>query len=1083
MNSGRWSKLQIIFDEALELSGEERIAYLIRCCAGDPDLLDDVDRLLRAYENNPDFLETPLEMDGDQPEFSLSERRLGAYRVVRKLGSGGMGVVYLGERADGFFKLRVAIKVVWPDSPIVDLVSRFNRERQILANMNHPNISRLIDGGMTSEGLPYMVMEYIEGERIDKYCDEKMLPVFDRMRLFLKTCEAVQYAHDHQVIHRDLKPGNILVTMDGQVKLLDFGIARVLENDDREIGDSSNNTGIPLLTYSYASPEQVSGEKIKDSSDIYSLGVVLYQLVTGHLPYRLSKQSPIEVINTINNEEPLEITGIGDREMSQQLNLLFRRVLAKRPTDRYLTVNEFAADINKILEGTPLSHNQDIYSSRRERQWRRGAGIFAIFAMIAAIILVGSFGSRLISVSEKELETTYAMKIDQVKDELSRGNQNQSVKILNEISDRRSGLGTMRNFEWGYLMKLASIPRIFNHPDNVQQSILLNGERYLLTVTRDFGRINIWDVRDSRNPIKIRDGDLIWTRTHLIDDKVLIVSAFGNKLEAEDLLTNGPPIICNYAKGGLTGAFFHGGLHTFEEDGSVRRWDLSNCRSDLVLKMVPLPDGGFADKFGLPIVVAQNDTSLSLWNLETRRMMVNVRPDNGSDSSKIDKLTFDEKGHLAAFVRGTSNVEVYDLQSGSRVLKYQDSVSIQSMLLDGAHQRLIIIHTNGVITVRSLQDRRVLRSIDLRVMPVTVKLFDNSRLMAITTNKGQLHIIDAESYENILTKQIHSKEAMVNNFEFIAGGEWMTTTGSDNTARIWSIRSLLDELPLTPRPAGQVNAIAISPDDRLTVGGGNDRRIFIWDNETRQLIRRIDTDSDQVLSVKFSPDGQRILSGGNGRFVSVWNVADGNRSMKLEHGSQVHIAIFSPDGEHILTGGSDKLIKIWDADSGRLLNTLSGHQDEITSLVYSRDGGLIVSGGYDKTLRLWNSKSGSNTGRVLNEHPSRIWSAVFSPDEGLIASIGDDSLVRIYDVTTRRLIRKIELFRSGGLDVAFTPDGKRIAIAGKDNIVRICDVSSGRELYQLTNFNGACSSLSFSKNGKLLVTGDQGGAVRFFSIN
>ena len=214
----------------------------------------------------------------------LPGRRIGPYRILREIGHGGMGTVYLAERADGQYRKRVAIKLVNPHLGTAEILRRFRNERQVLAALDHPNIARLLDGGTTEDGRPYLVMEYVEGVAIDTWCDSRKLAVRDRLKLFRKVCAAVQYAHDQQVIHRDIKPGNILVTTDGTPKLLDFGIAKVL---NRELSAETLETtiGSGPMTPEYASPEQVRGERIGPASDIYALGVVLYQLLTGQLPY------------------------------------------------------------------------------------------------------------------------------------------------------------------------------------------------------------------------------------------------------------------------------------------------------------------------------------------------------------------------------------------------------------------------------------------------------------------------------------------------------------------------------------------------------------------------------------------------------------------------------------------------------------------------------------------------------------------------------------------------------------------------------------------------------------------------------
>ena len=305
MSSERWQRLTDVFHAAVALESAERGAFLADTCAGDPALREEVERLLAAHERAGDFIESPaVAIQGARAEAddSAAGRRIGPYRVAREIGRGGMGTVYLAERADGHFEQRVAIKLIKRGMDTDLVLSRFRAERQILASLDHPNIARLLDGGTTDDGRPYFVMEYIEGQPIDEYADARRLSVAERLDLFLQVCSAVAYAHRHLVIHRDIKPANILVTSDGMPKLLDFGIAKVLHADPDEA--TSTITGLRLLTPEYASPEQVEGRPATTASDIYSLGVVLYALLTGRSPYRVRSRAPQDIAESVRTSEP-----------------------------------------------------------------------------------------------------------------------------------------------------------------------------------------------------------------------------------------------------------------------------------------------------------------------------------------------------------------------------------------------------------------------------------------------------------------------------------------------------------------------------------------------------------------------------------------------------------------------------------------------------------------------------------------------------------------------------------------------------------------------------------------------------------
>jgi eukaryotic-like serine/threonine-protein kinase len=305
MNPERWQQIREVLDRAIASPDAERSALLDVACSGDPELRDEVESLLRSHQQAGSvFLKKPA------VDFSASThepanhggrigRRVGVYQIVEQIGEGGMGEVYRAVRADGQYDKEVAIKFVRVGLDTAAVLERFRHERQVLASLDHPNIARLFDGGTTEDGIPYLVMELIEGTPIDQYCDGKKLTITDRLRLFVQVCSAVQYAHQRLVIHRDIKPGNILVTKEGVPKLLDFGIAKILDP-----ATDSQTTAANPMTPEYASPEQVRGEPITTATDVYSLGVVLYQLLTGRSPYPKNTHAPHEFARAICEHEP-----------------------------------------------------------------------------------------------------------------------------------------------------------------------------------------------------------------------------------------------------------------------------------------------------------------------------------------------------------------------------------------------------------------------------------------------------------------------------------------------------------------------------------------------------------------------------------------------------------------------------------------------------------------------------------------------------------------------------------------------------------------------------------------------------------
>jgi tetratricopeptide (TPR) repeat protein len=417
MDPDRWQRIWQICHEAVELEQGRQADFLQAACAGDADLRREVESLLVHQQQVERFIEAPvLEMAAralaDDESFRSSEgsrligRTVSQYRIVAKLASGGMGDVYRAVRADGTYEKEVAVKVIRSGFDTDFFLDRFRSERQILANLDHPNIARLIDGGTTEDGLPYVVMEYIQGQPIDEYCEQHALGLPDRLQLFRTVCSAVAYAHQNLVVHRDLKPGNILVTEEGVPKLLDFGIAKILNPRQSEVAPEHTVTLLRLLTPDYASPEQVRNEAITTSSDVYSLGVILYLLVTGQRPYRVSTGSPHEVMKAICETDPEKpsnaVTRVPEklrRALAGDLDNIVLKALKKEPERRYSSVEQFSEDIARHLAGLPVVAHRDTIGYRA----RKFTGRHKLAVGAAALLALSLVGGLITTLREARI--------------------------------------------------------------------------------------------------------------------------------------------------------------------------------------------------------------------------------------------------------------------------------------------------------------------------------------------------------------------------------------------------------------------------------------------------------------------------------------------------------------------------------------------------------------------------------------------------------------------------------------------------------------------------------------------------------
>ncbi len=378
-----------IFYRAKGFAPGRRTAFLAAACGGDPELRREVESLLAAAdEMDEGFLETPVLPLGDRPHELRTGSRLGVYRVGREIGRGGMGKVYQATRDDGLYQQEVAIKVLKRGLDTEEILRRFRHERRILARLDHPSIARILDGGSTGDSLPYLVMEHVDGEPIDRYCDARKLPVRARLGIFRQVCSAVHFAHQNLVVHRDLKADNILITGGGEPKLLDFGIAKLLEPGEAPL----TRVGPQPMTPEHASPEQIANRPVTTASDVFALGGLLYQLLTGRHPHHGSRASPRQLrraIRDLDPEPPSRVVGRGlARRLAGDLDSIVLKAMEKEPQRRYSSVERFSEDLRRHLEGLPVVARQATARYRLGKFVRR----HRLGVTVATAALVGILG-------------------------------------------------------------------------------------------------------------------------------------------------------------------------------------------------------------------------------------------------------------------------------------------------------------------------------------------------------------------------------------------------------------------------------------------------------------------------------------------------------------------------------------------------------------------------------------------------------------------------------------------------------------------------------------------------------------------
>ena len=576
MDNADWNKIKSLFHQALDLQPDERAAFFADHCNGDRDLHARVESLLKAHEDAGDFISAPALAEAGLISHAtlgsaLIGKRIGSYEIVRELGRGGMGAVYLAERADEEFRKQVALKIIKRGMDTESILRRFVMERQILANLEHENIARFLDGGTTEDGLSYFVMEYIDGEPITKYSDAHNLNTTERLELFQQVCVAVQHAHQNLIVHRDLKPSNILVTTARVPKLLDFGIAKILSAD--AAGDTEQTaSALRLMTPEYASPEQLRGLPITTSTDVYSLGNVLYELLSGQRPFRFPNRSPEEIVRVVLTAEPsrpsdavtnhvsprgTDATRLNSPSMHQppsaQVEKLRRRLLGdldnivlkalrKDRERRYASVQEFSQDIGRHLRGLPVSARPDAFSYRAGKFVKRHRTGVAI----AVLILVTLLSATLVTSWQ-----AYVARREHAKAELRSAEQRKLASSL--INEVQASLKEVPNSLTAQrLLAQKSLEYLNNLAKDAGDDPQFLAE--LADAYRNLGYLQAWSLQDNPHALISFDRAIDLARRRLAIEphgfaaRRALADALGNRIESLNLMQRTEDSATTYAE-------------------------------------------------------------------------------------------------------------------------------------------------------------------------------------------------------------------------------------------------------------------------------------------------------------------------------------------------------------------------------------------------------------------------------------------------------------------------------------------------------------------------------------------------------
>jgi len=1067
LSAAEFSRLSALWDESIEMAPAERDTWLGALESREPR----VAALLREMfanqsgERGRRFLETRDLVAGHvaslvEADPGLIGKQFGPYRVLNLLGHGGMGSVWLAARADGLFTRKVALKLVHPALKSRVMSERFVREREILASLNHPHIARLLDAGIAEDGQSYLALDYVAGTPLTTYCDERRLSVRERLELFRQVLSAVQYAHAHLVIHRDLKPANILVTAEGQVQLLDFGIAKLLTEGEAKETELTQMGG-RALTPDYAAPEQIAGAPVTTAADVYALGVMLYELLTGERPYKLKRDSRGALEEAILQADPVapsraalsEAAAAARATTAKKLSSTLRgdldtiaiKALKKSPAERYATANAFGEDIERYLRGDVVLAQPDSVAYRAlkfaSRHWVGIAAAGVLLLTLAGGLAATSYEAKLASAkSEAALQAQSRLLTEAAAQHLKDADVAGAQGIILEVL-------TNPEFAQGQIPAAISVFQETRAAD-AELAVLGHGNGVLFAAfSPDGTRVvtasidksaRIWDVRTGL-PLAVLSGhgDRVECAAYSPDGTRIVTSSDDKTARIWDARSgNQLGVLSGHGDRVFSATYSPDGTRivTASYDETARIWDAHTG-----LQLAVLPGHGnrmYSAAFspdGTRIVTASADKTAHIWDARTGRELAML---SGHD----------DRVYSAAYSPDGTRIVTASLDRTARIWNARTGVQLAVLSTHGAFVYSAAFSPDGTRIVTALHDK-------------TARIWDARSGMQLAVLSGHSDLVHCAAYS--------------------PDGTRIVTASYDKTARIWDARVGM-QLAVLSGHHNNVLSAAYSPDGTRIVTASYDKTARTWDAHTGVQLAVLAGHTDFVWSAAYSPDGTRIVTASYDKTARIWDARLGKELAVLSgHDNRVYSAAYSPDGTRIVTASEDKTARIWDARSGMQLAVLSGDGDALEDAAYSPDGTRIVTASQDKTARIWDARSGMQLA-ILSGHGNRVYSAVYSPDGTRIVTASEDKTARIWDARSQGQLAVLSGHGDAVAFAAYSPDGTRIVTASNDKTARIWDARSGMQLAVLSGHGDDVESAAYSRDGTRIVTASDDETARIW---
>jgi WD40 repeat protein len=1011
------------------------------------------------------------------------------YAIERELGRGGMGVVYQARHLA--LGRTVALKMILAGrhAGSDDLV-RFRTEAQAIARLQHPNIVAVYEVG-EHDGKPFLSLEFCPGGSLERKLAGSPLPPSEAAKLTLTLARAMHAAHQARVIHRDLKPGNVLLAADGTPKITDFGLAKKLDDQGQ------TQTGAVMGTPSYMAPEQAAGSKdLGPAVDVYALGAVLYELLTGRPPFKAA--TLLETLGQVVNEDPVPPRQL-NATVPADLETVCLKCLRKEPRVRYPTAGALAEDLHRWQAGEPVVARPAGLGERLVKWSRRRPTLAALVAVSVAALLTLVGGGLVFSLSlaaqARRAERAEKQATDRARDAEREQGRAERMLYAGQIASaqREWELGNL-NIAWDHLQRCQADLRGWEHGH--LRGLFQRNQRTLLghtagvtavawspdggQVLSDDGKtLKVWDVAKGRAVFSVagqegRIARVAWTpggpRVLSSDGKTLKIwdvvkgRAVFSVAETPDGLGSDVPPATRWSPDGRR-------LLTGSNSGTVLKvWDVEKGQEVVSFKGHAAPVLSVAwSPDGKHILSGDVDNTLKLWDAEKGRESLRLQEHKGGIQYRL-AWSPDGKRFLSACAVGRDPVKVWDAKLGREVRSLGKHTAQVDTLGWSPDSRRILTGDSSSQAVQVWDAESGQEVLSLKGEAGGMSRFggawspDSKRLLT-PSGYCTIKVWDAESGREVRSLKGHKHPVL--SVAWSPDGTRIASGSMDSTVKLWDPEKGQEPLALNTHAA----SVAWGPGSKLIASGNWDNTVKVWDARKGKELLSLKGHTGAVWTVAFSPGGKRIVSGSDDRTLKVWDAEKGREVLSLTgHTGPVRGLAWSPDGKRIVSGSDDRTLKVWDAEKGRELFSLKGHTDAVRSVAWSRDGKRLASGGRDGTLKVWDAVAGQEllSFRCHTWVPSGV---AWSPDSTRVLTESNRNWLKVWDAANGQELLSLEGGPGGVSCVAWSPDGKRILCGSRANTLRLWDARSGQEVCTLKGHTGAVTCVAWGPDGKRIVSG------------